>query len=456
MRRVRPAFIAAAFAALTSAPGLAAVGDCSGSGQVRISDVITAVNVALGDTPLEACRSVDADGDGAVAVNELITAVLYALGVLPGDGGERCGNAGVDPTEQCDDGNLYDRDGCDSSCRLEGIGVLDQRWLGYRGSNCGGFTSGGNVGLLGPFAQEFVPQLSAVTSVLVDAESAAAGQASALRLNIRRATFDGRLLAWTSTLVLHPPTSTRQNWVRFDLPVPLAVTPGEVYVLELVGYDNGLILISSGGDLSCDEREYVPGDLVTHGERTEGADLLFGIFGTDAPGVGAVDQAWYGPQGICGTNGGGGYLGDHTLTQTFTPTTDALGAVAVDLGAVSGTAIPSGTLTLRLREGGRGGTILATVQRFLTAPTQGEAWYVFTLSPPISVTPGATYAIELSDETQRFVWYSAMGDASPPGCTERELPGGEAFVDDTPIHSDFPFATFAPIAAAPSSARLGN
>jgi cysteine-rich repeat protein len=38
-----------------------------------------------------------------------------------GDGGPGCGNGTVEGTEQCDDGNLYDLDGCDSSCRYEVI-----------------------------------------------------------------------------------------------------------------------------------------------------------------------------------------------------------------------------------------------------------------------------------------------------------------------------------------------
>jgi cysteine-rich repeat protein len=42
-------------------------------------------------------------------------------GVVVGEagGGPNCGNGALDPGEQCDDGNRYNLDGCDSACRYE-------------------------------------------------------------------------------------------------------------------------------------------------------------------------------------------------------------------------------------------------------------------------------------------------------------------------------------------------
>jgi len=40
---------------------------------------------------------------------------------IPGDGGPLCGNGVIDGDEQCDDGNFFDLDGCDRSCRYEVI-----------------------------------------------------------------------------------------------------------------------------------------------------------------------------------------------------------------------------------------------------------------------------------------------------------------------------------------------
>jgi len=59
-------------------------GDCDGDGMVRIAELITAVNIALGQQPLSDCPSLDVDGDGQVSIGELIQAVSNALnGCLP-------------------------------------------------------------------------------------------------------------------------------------------------------------------------------------------------------------------------------------------------------------------------------------------------------------------------------------------------------------------------------------
>jgi len=204
--RVRKAVFGAALLALAAVPASAVIGDCNRTGEVEIADLVTAINVTLGETPLETCRAGDADADGIVSIHELLTAVLNALNGPP-QPAERCGNNVVNNDEQCDDGNQDSSDGCDGECRFEGIGVLDQYWSGYRPGTCGGSFGGGNVGLLGPFAQEFVPQFRAVTTVLIDAVAAGGDAASALRLNIRRGTFDGPLLGWTSTAVYRPPAA---------------------------------------------------------------------------------------------------------------------------------------------------------------------------------------------------------------------------------------------------------
>jgi hypothetical protein len=47
---------------------------------VSISELVTAVNIALGQLSVETCFSADVDGDGVVRVNELIAAVGRALG----------------------------------------------------------------------------------------------------------------------------------------------------------------------------------------------------------------------------------------------------------------------------------------------------------------------------------------------------------------------------------------
>jgi len=46
---------------------------------VTISDLITAVNIALGHLSLSACQSLDADNGGSVSVGEIVAAVNEVL-----------------------------------------------------------------------------------------------------------------------------------------------------------------------------------------------------------------------------------------------------------------------------------------------------------------------------------------------------------------------------------------
>jgi hypothetical protein len=59
------------------------VGDCDGSGDVTVNEIITMVNIALGTLPLSACQVGDADGSGDITVNEIIAAVGFALTSCP-------------------------------------------------------------------------------------------------------------------------------------------------------------------------------------------------------------------------------------------------------------------------------------------------------------------------------------------------------------------------------------
>jgi len=58
---------------------LPCVGDCDHDGQIRISDLIAGVAVAIGSTPLDTCPDSDGDRDGQVTINDLIVAVTRAL-----------------------------------------------------------------------------------------------------------------------------------------------------------------------------------------------------------------------------------------------------------------------------------------------------------------------------------------------------------------------------------------
>ena len=54
-------------------------GDCNGDGRVGISELITAVNIALGRRQVTACLAVDTNGNGEISIGEVITAVRASL-----------------------------------------------------------------------------------------------------------------------------------------------------------------------------------------------------------------------------------------------------------------------------------------------------------------------------------------------------------------------------------------
>ncbi len=54
-------------------------GDCNGNNSVAISELVTAVNITLGNRDVADCRAVDLNRNGRVAINELVTAVRATL-----------------------------------------------------------------------------------------------------------------------------------------------------------------------------------------------------------------------------------------------------------------------------------------------------------------------------------------------------------------------------------------
>jgi cysteine-rich repeat protein len=66
-------------------------------------------------------QSADAQTDQASAGGSADSATDAPAFNLSGDGGPNCGNGVLDPGEQCDDGNHFNLDGCDSACRFEAV-----------------------------------------------------------------------------------------------------------------------------------------------------------------------------------------------------------------------------------------------------------------------------------------------------------------------------------------------
>jgi len=53
--------------------------DCSGNGRTDAPELLTAVSVALGGTPVGLCNNADVDGDGVVSVDEILRSLNVAL-----------------------------------------------------------------------------------------------------------------------------------------------------------------------------------------------------------------------------------------------------------------------------------------------------------------------------------------------------------------------------------------
>jgi hypothetical protein len=58
---------------------ISCVGDCGGDGTVTVDEILTMVNIALGNTGVSSCSAGDANHDGQITVDEILTAVNNAL-----------------------------------------------------------------------------------------------------------------------------------------------------------------------------------------------------------------------------------------------------------------------------------------------------------------------------------------------------------------------------------------
>lgn len=63
----------------TTGAGQLCGGDCNGDGEVTVNELITMVNIALGNANVSTCLAGDADGSGEITINEIIAAVNNAL-----------------------------------------------------------------------------------------------------------------------------------------------------------------------------------------------------------------------------------------------------------------------------------------------------------------------------------------------------------------------------------------
>ena len=63
----------------TSLTAAQCLGDCDGSGDVTVDEIVTMVNIDLGSAAVSACPAADPDNTGTVAVTQIVAAVNNAL-----------------------------------------------------------------------------------------------------------------------------------------------------------------------------------------------------------------------------------------------------------------------------------------------------------------------------------------------------------------------------------------
>jgi len=102
---------------------------------------------------------------------------------------------------------------------------------------------------------------------------------------------------------------------------------------------------------------------------------------------------------------------DGNLFQSFTPSASSL--TAVDLRLRAGGDFPDEgySTTINIRSGTPSGTILGTATTLVLPPTIGNQLMVnFEFSPPLEVTLGQTYVVELISPNQAILGWMVDGD----------------------------------------------
>lgn len=160
-------------------------------------------------------------------------------------------------------------------------------------------------------------------------------------------------------------------------------------------------------------------------------------------GPGVIDQAWLGPEGNCGgLNGWAVNIGAAApIGQEFVPQRAALTEVAVSIWPALSTT-PSTDLQLVIHADSITGPAVAE-QTAILGPLSAHVWQRYDFSPPVELTPGRTYVIELVDLAQLLMWSVAQSQ-NPEQCFPVGYEDGSGiFVGSPNAGADLGFVTFA-------------
>ena len=213
-----------------------------------------------------------------------VAAACQSNGGLLQLGVDICGDGTTSLREECDDGNTAGGDGCDARCVYEGLGGIDQRWLGPPLALCGVSNPVFSIPGSPSSGQEFTPTQPtlAAVDVLVGDERVPGQPPEHYTLTIREATIDGPVVGSASAPVTFSGFQ-RQFWLHFTFGTSLSVTPGTRYVIELrAPFQSALWWLTSPDNQCATVPHYPDGDAILYGTPRPGSSFLFRTYAAKA------------------------------------------------------------------------------------------------------------------------------------------------------------------------------
>ena len=264
--------------------------------------------------------------------------------------------------------------------------------------NTGATAGGWVIPGLSPVGQEFRPTDHSLDTVdlLMNSQSSSTGQA---RVRIRRSTITGPVLGTSTLFALSPPASPL-TLARFRFLQPVALVPGDRYVLEVehvVGSRLGVFLTPGS--------PYSRGRAIQSGIPQSGSDLWFRTGRLRV--VSVADQA------NVGSSGGGFVIpGGAPVGQQFVPTRSSVECVELRINSQT----PGEARALvRIRRGGIAGPIVG-VSAVSTAIGTDVRTEAFNFPAAVSVAPGVLHVIEVVHSGgDRLGVFGSLGNPYAPG-----------------------------------------
>ena len=378
-------------------------GDCNANGAVAVNEILTLVNVTLGEASTDTCANADALGLDDLDIGDVVIAVRNAL------------------------------DGCPQRSNLDVCGCAPQR---------DPTVFFGSFSLLTDVAFYSANTLTADPNDPQPSCGCAGGRTAWIRLKPEHdgiATFDVRSDAFTPSLAVFAGTCgsddelacAREPGATPRVSVP--VSAGADYLVQVATCEAADGEFSLKYDL-CGDGYASIAEQCDDGNTADGDGCSSACVDEQ---LGGIDQQWTGPRDVsCGVAAGSPAVGGRGIEgQPFVPTRPDLAAVDVLLNTYRVRGESPDIVTLNVRAGSHEGPVVGTATATVSGTTGLEQfWLRYSFSPPLTLTPGAQYVLDLVPRRQGFFWYYSTTDDSCP----RPEPG----YPGSPFAVNFFFRTF--------------